>query len=360
MQLTIFGLGISSAWGNGHATLWRGLIRELSALGHGVTFFERDVPYYAQHRDLPALPAGGGELVLYPDWETVKDQAREALRHSDVGMVTSYCPDAQPATDLCEETHGLFRCFYDLDAPITLEKLAAGEPVAYVPRQGYAPFDLTLSYTGGPTLELLQQQLDARRCLPLYGSVDPTVHAPVDVGLAKEVELSYLGTYAADRQPLLEELLVRPAALRPNARFAIGGPLYPPDFVPPPNVHVTPHVSPADHPRFYGQSSWTLNLTRAAMAEVGYCPSARLFEAAACGTPLLSDSWPGLEQFFQPGTEIQVVRSAEEVLQVLAIGEEERLQLASRALQRTLREHTAARRAAELVAMLQGAAVGTA
>src|SRR3954470_7620634 len=130
MKLVVFGLAISSSWGNGHATLWRGLCRALAARGHRVAFFERDVPYYAEHRDLYEVP--GGELVLYPDWSAVLPTARRHLADADVAMVTSYCPDGVEAADLVLDSPAPVRAFYDLDTPVTLGQLRAGRPVAYL------------------------------------------------------------------------------------------------------------------------------------------------------------------------------------------------------------------------------------
>jgi spore maturation protein CgeB len=348
MKIVIFGLSVSSAWGNGHATIWRGLIRELHRAGHNVVFFEKDVPYYASHRDLHELP-GGGELRLYSDWSDVAAQARRQLADADVGMVTSYCPDAQAASDAVLGSSVGLRTYYDLDTPVTLERMAAGHIVEYIPNGGLREFDLVLSYTGGRALDLLRERLGARETVPIYGSVDPETHFPVGSQPEYNALMSYLGTYAADRQPALEALLVRSARQLPEQPFLLGGPLYPADFVPPENVRLIPHVPPAAHPAFYCSSRWTLNLTRKAMADYGFCPSGRLFEAAACGVPMLSDAWEGLDRFFEPQREIQLVRSTEDVLQVLQLTDAERLRIARAARERVMSEHTAARRAEQMI-----------
>ncbi|MBE7158276.1 MAG: glycosyltransferase, partial [Rhodospirillales bacterium] len=293
MNIVVFGLAVSSSWGNGHAALWRGLIRALHADGHHVTFFERDVPYYAEHRDLTQLP-GGGKLILYRDWNEA--DALAALRQADVAMVTSYCPDAAAATRLVVEAAGGLRCFYDLDTPVTLTDLAAGRPVPHAGSDGYRNFDLVLSYTGGKAVDLLQTQLGARHVVPLYGWVDPELYQPAPAA-ADRADLSYLGTYAPDRQPVLDRLLIEPARRAPDRRFVIGGAMYPQDFPWTRNIWFRRHVPPPAHPAFYAASRMTLNVTRAAMADMGWCPSGRLFEAAACGVPILSDSWAGLDAF---------------------------------------------------------------
>lgn len=347
MKLVIFGLSISSAWGNGHATLWRGLCHSLAGQGHTVTFFERDTPYYAPHRDYTVIP--GGRLYLYQDWYEVEALARQELREAEVGMVTSYCPDAVPACEAVWDQNSLVRCFYDLDAPVTLDRLSRGEAVDYVHPRGWADFDVVFSYTGGRTLPELQRQLGARRVVPLYGSVDPSVHAPAPPSPDYRADLSYLGTYAADRQPALEKLLLAPARLLPKRRFLIGGAMYPSDFPWTNNLYFKAHVPPQDHQVFYSSSRLTLNVTRQAMAAMGYCPSARLFEAAACGVPLLSDSWPGLEDFFTPGEEILLVEKTADVVAAISLTDAELHRLSRRARERALTEHTAEVRAREMV-----------
>ncbi|MBV9734544.1 MAG: glycosyltransferase [Acidisphaera sp.] len=357
MKIVIFGLAVSSSWGNGHAALWRGLIRALLADGHQVAFFERDVPYYAAHRDLAELPEGG-RLILYPDWQHAQPRARRELAGADIGMVTSYCPDGIEATRLVQESRVAVRCFYDLDTPITLARLEAGEPVGYIGPEGLAGFDIVLSYTGGAALRALRERLGARRVVPVYGSVDPQTHHPVPPVPRFQALLSYLGTYSDDRQERLERLFVAPARARPGERFVIGGAQYPQQFPWAANIWFVRHLPPAEHAAFYCSSRVTLNVTRAAMAQMGWCPSGRLFEAAACGTPVLSDRWDGLESFFEPGREILVADSTEQALAALDLPDGELAAMARRARVRTLEEHSAARRAREMVAALESATAG--
>ncbi len=353
MRIVVFGLAVSSSWGNGHAALWRGLIRALHACGHHVTFFERDVPYYAGHRDLHAFPDGGA-LVLYADWDP--EAARRAVEEADVAMVTSYCPDALAATKLVLEGRRALRCFYDLDTPVTLARLAAGEMVEYIGPDGLRGFDLVLSYTGGAALDGLSERLGARRVAPLYGSADPDVHRPGTAAPQYRGALSYLGTYAADRQAVLERLFCAPARARPDQRFVLGGAMYPQDFPWTENIYFIRHLPAAEHAAFYASSRMTLNVTRRAMAEMGWCPSGRLFEAASCGVPLLSDSWDGLAAFFRPGEEILVADSTEDALAALALPDDALAAIARRARERTLDEHSAARRAGQMLAAFENAA----
>jgi spore maturation protein CgeB len=354
MKLVIFGLTISSSWGNGHATLWRGLCKALTRRGHEVVFFERDVPYYALNRDLVALPQG--ELCLYPSWDEALPLARWHLADADAAMVTSYCPDGVAASDLVLESPAQVRAFYDLDTPVTLERLRAGEPVEYIGPRGLGEFDLVLSYTGGRALTELEARLGARRAVPLYGSVDPEVYRRTAPAPQYQADLSYMGTYAADRQPALERLLVEPARRLPERRFLIGGAQYPAAFPWTENIFFVRHLPPGEHPAFYSSSRLTLNVTRAAMAGMGYCPSGRLFEAAACGAPILSDAWEGFDVFFEPGSEILVAHDTDGAIGALEAADAELARIASRARQRTLEEHTADRRAAELEGMLEDAA----
>lgn len=351
MKLVIFGLTVSSSWGNGHATLWRGLCRALARQGHEVVFFERDVPYYAAHRDVFALP-GGGTLHLFDDWEATVPVARKHLADADVAMVTSYCADGVAATELALASPARLRVFYDMDTPVTLDRLQTGQPVNYIGPRGLRDFDLVLSYTGGRALDELKTRLGARRVAPLYGSVDPDVHGPAEPVPHFGADLSYLGTYAEDRQAALEALLIEPARQRPDLRFLIGGALYPQDFPWNDNIFFVRHVEPPQHPAFYASSRLTLNITRRAMKAMGYCPSGRFFEAAACGTPVLTDRWEGLDAFFEPGEEILVAESTDEALAALALSDEARRRIARRARERTLEEHTADRRAGNLVAAL--------
>lgn len=345
MKLVIFGLTISSSWGNGHATIWRGLCRALVRRGHQVVFFERDVPYYATHRDYHQIP--GGTLHLYPEWEDALPLARAHLADADVGIVTSYCVDALPAAREILDSAAV-RVFYDLDTGPTLDALRQGREVPYLPPEGLGDFDLVLSWTGGDALDEIRTRLGARRVAPLYGSVDPEVHRRAETVDYYRADLSYLGTYAEDRQALLERLFLRAAHRLPGQRFLIGGSMYPYEFPWTENTYYVRHVPPGDHPAFYSSSRMTLNVTRGAMAKLGYCPSGRIFEAAACGTPVLSDWFEGLDTFFTPGEEILVARDTGDTVRALELPREELERIARRARERTLDEHTAEHRVREL------------
>lgn len=356
MKIVVFGLTISSSWGNGHATLWRGLARALVRRGHRFVFFEKDVPYYAGTRDLWEIP--DGELVLYPDWEQVLPYARSHLADADVAMVTSYCPDAIAATRLALDSPAQLRTFYDMDTPVTLDGLRTGEGVAYLPPEGLGGFDLVLSFTGGPALAELRIRLGARRTAPLYGHVDPDVHRPVPPLEGEFADVSYLGTYAADRQAALEALFIEPARRVPERRFLIAGAQYPHDFPWTDNVFFRRHLPPAEHPAFFCSSALTVNVTRRAMARMGWCPSGRLFEAAACGVPILTDVWDGLDAFFTPGSEILTAVSSEDAIEAISLPRDELARIAAAARERVLYEHTSDVRAGELEGLLHAAARG--
>jgi spore maturation protein CgeB len=354
MKIVIFGLTVSSSWGNGHATLWRGLCRALAERGDAIVFFERDTPYYAENRDLQEL-SGGGELVLYSDWGSIRRRAGEEIADADVAMVTSYCPDGLAATEAVLDARRALRVFYDLDTPITLSRMARGETTDYIGPDGLSGFDLVLSYTGGAALDELRSRLGARRVAPLYGHVDPATHRPAGQSERFRADLSYLGTYAADRQAALERLFVEPARLRPERRFLIGGAQYPQDFPWTDNIFFVRHMPPHEHPAFFSSGRLTLNVTREAMAAMGWCPSGRLFEAAACGVPILTDTWEGLEAFFEPGSEILTAATTEDALAAIDLPDDELKRIARAARERVLAEHTSERRAVEFERLVSGA-----
>ena len=347
MHIVIFGLTVSSSWGNGHATLWRALLKALAKRGHTATFYERNVSYYAENRD-DWTPPRGAALRLYWSMDEIRDEALRDLDSADLGIFTSYCPDGPAAAEVILSSRASIKCFYDLDTPVTLTRLRHGEVVEYLPTDGLSDFDLVLSYTGGRTLTELQERLGVLTVFPLYGSVDPEAHFPVPPLDEYRGILSYLGTFAADRQQALEELFLEPARRMPGERFQIAGAQYPDSFSSLPNISFVSHLAPHLHPAFFCSSRATLNITRSVMAQYGYCPSGRLFEAAACGVPILSDGWHGLEMFFTPGDEILRVDAPEDVIDALSLSQTELCRIAEAARERTLANHTADRRVMEL------------
>jgi spore maturation protein CgeB len=352
LKIVIFGLTISSSWGNGHATPYRALLRALHRRGHQVTFYEKDAPYYARRRDFARCDYC--DLVLYASWDEIAGAALRDAASADVVITASYLPEGARINDAMLELARPLRVFYDLDAPITVHNLERGG-AAYLRRDQMPEFDLYLSFTGGGILDELERKFGVRMARPLFGCVDPEAHARVPASADFECLLSYMGTYAADRQRQVEELFLRPARQRPEERFVLAGSLYPRDHGWPANVRVFEHVAPAEHPALYSSSRLALNVTRDGMTRYGYCPSGRFFEAAACGTPVVTDYWEGLETFFTPGEELFVASTSADVLRALDSSDGELRAMSRRARERTLAEHTGDRRAEELLAYLDEA-----
>lgn len=350
MKITIFGLTISSSWGNGHATPYRAIIKALHRQGHSVHFFEKDVPYYAKHRDFDHCDYCS--LHLYTDWDAVRAQALRCARESDAVICASFCPEGARIIDEVLALPIWVKVFYDLDTPVTFSALERGE-VEYLRRAQIPEFDLYLSFTGGGTIDELTSVWGARRALPLYGCVDPDVHTRVHVPAEYCCDFSYMGTYAADRQEKLDQLFTEPARRLSDKPFVLAGSLYPWQWQWPANVRRFEHVSPSDHAALYSSSRLTLNITRNDMARWGYCPSGRFFEAAACGTPIVTDYFEGLESFFECEKELLIARSADEVVSAINLPDTELKTLARRAKERTLDEHTGARRAQELISAIE-------
>ncbi|HEX8382838.1 MAG TPA: glycosyltransferase [Sphingomonas sp.] len=347
MKLVVLGLSLSSSWGNGHATTYRALLKAFAARGHDVLFLERDVPWYATQRDL--ADPDWCSLCFYAD---VDDLARftPEIAEADAVIVGSYVPDGVAVAHFVQETAGL-AAFYDIDTPVTLAKLARGD-FEYLSPDLIPGYDLYLSFTGGPTLARIERDYGSPAARALYCSVDADAYRPADV--PKRWDLSYLGTYSPDRQPTLDRLLVEPARARPELRFVVAGPQYPGGIDWPSNVERIDHLPPSEHADFYSASRWTLNVTRADMIAAGWSPSVRLFEAAACATPIISDRWDGLDTLFAPGREMVLADTAADVIGALDDAPARALGEAARA--RVLQAHTATSRAAELEAHLNEAA----
>ena len=347
LRLVFLGLSITSSWGNGHATTYRGLLRELAAQGHEVLFLERDVPWYASNRDLPQPPYGRTEL-----YQSLEDLTRfeNNVRDADAVIVGSYVPEGVKVGERVLSLAKGLTAFYDIDTPVTLAKLERGE-TDYLSPELIPRYDLYLSFTGGPTLQHLEHHYGSPCARPLYCSVDPALYYPEETDVCWDV--GYLGTYSEDRQGTLEKLLLEPARRHPEGKFIVAGPLYPKTTSWPHNVTRVEHLPPAQHRHFYNAQRFTLNVTRADMIRAGYAPSVRLFEAAACGVPIISDTWDGLETFFEPDKDILLARSPEDTLAYLELDEGARLEVGARARARVLGAHTAAHRAGELVEYLR-------
>jgi spore maturation protein CgeB len=346
VKIVVFGLTLSSSWGNGHATPYRAILRALKQRGVDITFFEKDVEYYALRRDFSDCDYC--RLVLYPNWDELRSFALRQCEEADVVMTASYVPEGARIADEILHLQRPLRVFYDLDTPITLKALRTGS-VDFLRADQIPAFDLYLSFTGGRILHALESELGASLVKPLYGCVDPDVHARVEKRAEFESGLSYMGTYAPDRQRRMDELFLEPARRLSKEQFILAGSMYPWEWQWPANVRRYEHVSPADHPALYSSSRMTLNITRKEMAASGYCPSGRFFEAAACGTPIVTDYFEGLESFFDLHEEVMVVDSSEDVVQALQMDGADLERMALHARERTLAEHTGESRANELL-----------
>ncbi|WP_424811382.1 CgeB family protein [Roseococcus sp. YIM B11640] len=350
LDIVVLGLSLSSSWGNGHATTYRALLRATAALGHRITFLEREVPWYAAHRDLAAPEYC--RLEFYKDLAGLRRWS-PVIAGADAVIVGSYVPEGVRVGHFVQEVARGTTAFYDIDTPVTLAKLAQGEH-DYLSPELIAGYDLYLSFTGGPTLDLLMRRYGAPVARALHCSVDAELYRPRDVD--RRWDLSYLGTYSPDRQAMLERLLLEPARRAPHLRFVVAGPQYPADIAWPANVERLEHVAPSDHPSFYAASRYTLNVTRADMVKAGFSPSVRLFEAAACGTPVISDTWPGIDAVMRPGSEIVLAEDTETVLALLCDPSAERRDRIARAARaRILSAHTSKHRAAQLINELEAA-----
>ena len=341
MRLVVLGLSLSSSWGNGHATTFRALLRAFAARGHDILFLERDVPWYASHRDEAAPDYC--TLAFYDSLDNLKQRHTRAIADADAVIVGSYVPDGVAVGSFVQSTARGTTAFYDIDTPVTLAKLSRGDheylSPALVP--GYGAY---LSFTGGPTLDRIERRFGSPAARALYCSVDDAAYRSVPVPV--KWDLSYLGTYSDDRQPTLDRLLVAAARARPDYRFVVAGPQYPGGIDWPANVERIEHLAPAEHAAFYSASRFTLNVTRADMIAAGWSPSVRLFEAAACATPIISDRWQGLDSLFAPGREIILADTAADVVAALDSADAGAIGKAGR--ERVLAGHTAAHRAEEL------------
>ncbi len=351
LRIVILGLTITSSWGNGHATTYRSLVRGLVQRGHSVLFLEHDKPWYAANRDLADPPFGN--LALYDDVSSLEAIWGQQIASADMVIVGSYVPDGIEVGNIVNRLARGLTAFYDIDTPVTLARLADGSCDYICPRQ-IPRYGMYLSFTGGPTLADLEERWGAQRALPLYCTADPDLYHPRATN-QPEWDLGYLGTFSTDRQPKLDEYLIKPAEEWREGRFAVAGPSYPDNVKWPANVHRIEHLPPADHVDFYTAQRFTLNVTRADMVQRGWSPSVRLFEAACCGTPIISDWWEGLDSLFKPGEEVLIVSNRHEALELLrSVPDSRRVEIGLAARARVLTYHTADVRVRELESYVRG------
>jgi nucleoside-diphosphate-sugar epimerase/spore maturation protein CgeB len=353
MKLVVLGLSLSSSWGNGHATTFRALLKAFAARGHDIVFLERDVPWYRNNRDI--ADPDYCRLELYGSLEELRHWSGE-IREADAVIVGSFVPQGVEVGRFVQRLARGVTAFYDIDTPVTLAKLERRD-FEYLSPEVIPGYDLYLSFTGGPTLQLIERQYGSPMARALYCSVDPQAYPALDV--PKTWDLTYLGTYSDDRQPTLEKLLIEPARRLPHLKFCVAGPQYPDTIDWPANVERIDHLPPSEHAQFYAASRYALNVTRADMIAAGWSPSVRLFEAASCATPVISDRWEGLDSLFAPDREIVLVDSTREVVERLSsVADATAIGQAARA--RILSGHTAAHRAAKLEEHIEEAAAAKA
>jgi spore maturation protein CgeB len=344
IKLVFIGLSITSSWGNGHATTYRALISSLSRRGHDILFLEYDAPWYALYRDMPS--PSFCQVELYKDVEDLKRRFGNQVTDADAVVVGSYVKDGVAVGSWVQSQAKGTVAFYDIDTPVTLAKLGRMD-YEYLAPDLIPKYDLYLSFSGGAALEVLEQQYSAPVARPLYCSVDADLYYPEPQ--KTDWDLGYLGTYSDDRQPGVEALLITPARLWSEGRFAVTGPQYPDSIFWPTNVERIEHLPPNRHRSFYNSQRFTLNITREDMKCLGHSPSVRLFEAAACGVPIISDYWVGIDEVLAPDREILIAPSTEAALQILQhLSEEDRVAIGEAARARVLSSHTSDHRAVEL------------
>jgi spore maturation protein CgeB len=239
LRLVIFGLSVTSSWGNGHATTFRALFKALHAHGHEILFYERDLEWYASNRDMPEPPFC--RVRLFEEWASIRSELKKELSSADVAVVGSYFPDGLAAIEEVAESSVPVKAFYDIDTPITVAQLRESGGSDYLRAEQIPEFDLYFSFTGGPMLDELEQRFGARKAVPLYCSFDPNEYRRFSVNKRFACDLSYMGTYAPDRQPKIEELLCEPARRLPEKKFLVAGPQYPKGTKWPSNVRRITH-----------------------------------------------------------------------------------------------------------------------
>jgi spore maturation protein CgeB len=354
MKIAFFGSSLVSAYWNGAATYYRGMVRALHERGHSITFFEPDAFGRQQHRDMADPP--WARVVVYPahsdpDALRAVEQARGAdlvVKASGVGVFDELLEAA--VLDLQGPECRV--AFWDVDAPATLDRMHANpnDPLRMlVPR-----YDLVLTYGGGEPVRGAYRGLGARECVPIYNALDPTTHHPVAPDPRFEADLAFLGNRLPDREARVDEFFLRAATLLPGRRLLLGGSGWQ-DKALPAGVDYVGHVYTADHNAFNCTPRAVLNVSRESMARYGFSPATRVFEAAGAAACLITDAWEGLEQFLEPDTEVLVAHNAQDVAQhVRRLDAAAARAIGRAARRRVLAGHTYAHRAAQLEALLEG------
>jgi spore maturation protein CgeB len=353
MKIAFFGSSLVSAYWNGAATYYRGIIRALHKRGHRVTFYEPDAFDRQQHRDIE--PPEWAEVVVYANAEEAALEQVEAARAADLIVKASgvgVFDELLEAAVLDARRPGGQVAFWDVDAPATLERVIdhpADPFAALIPR-----YDLILTYGGGPPVVADYVALGARNCVPIYNALDTSTHFPVPVDARFRADLAFLGNRLPDREARVEEYFLRAAQLSPDAQFLLGGSGWT-DKPVPANVRKLDHVFTADHNAFNCTPRAVLNISRESMARYGYSPATRVFEAAGAGACLITDEWEGIHEFFEPEAEILVAHDGQEVAgQVAALTSEKAREIGEAARRRAIAEHTYDHRAKLLEGVLNG------
>lgn len=351
-RIAFYGSSLVSSYWNGAATYYRGLLRALAAHGYAITFYEPDAYDRQKHRDIDA--PDWATSVVYPATEDglrrVLGEARDAdvvVKASGVGVF-----DAELMDGIFKQSAPqALKIFWDVDAPATLAEMrdAPDHPV----RRALPVLDAVLTYGGGPPVVSAYEALGARRCVPVYNGLDPSTHFPQQADPRFKGDLGFLGNRLPDREARVEEFFLKPAAALPEKRFVLGGSGWDTRALPQ-NVERLGHVYTSEHNAFNRSSLAVLNIARDSMAETGYSPATRVFEAAGAGACLITDAWVGIEQFFAPGEEILVARDGGDVAAILKELTPARAEaIGLKALDRALNEHTYASRARQVDRIIQ-------
>lgn len=354
MKIAFFGSSLVSAYWNGAATYYRGIIRALARRGHDVTFYEPDAYDRQKHRDMPdpewarvVVYAGEGHDGVSAALHDARD-ADVIVKASGVGVFDELLEGA--VLDLRNGSNLII--FWDVDAPATLDRVHGDATDAFLPR--IPQYDLVCTYGGGDPVVRAYLQLGARACVPIYNAFDPDTHHPVKPDPRFAADLGFLGNRLPDREARVEQFFLTAAAARPQQRFLLGGSGWG-DKPMPPNVSYVGHVYTRDHNAFNCTPLAVLNINRDSMARYGFSPPTRVFEAAGAAACLITDAWEGIESFLEPGREVLVAHSGDEVVAHLdALDADAARRIGRAALQRVLSQHTYAHRAALLEAVLNG------
>lgn len=344
MRIVVFGSSLLSSYWNGAATYYRGIFRALAGLGHEIVFCEPDAYGRQDNRDME--PPEWARVMVWPADEAGLARALATMAEADVVVKASgvgVYDDALVAGVLAGAPSGVVRVYWDVDAPATLATLKAAPDHAL--RQALPAFHHVFTYGGGDPVVSAYRALGARDCEPIYNALDPETHGPAPPDPRFRADLSLLANRLPDREARVEEFFFHAACLSPENRFVLAGSGWEPAAMPA-NVSAIGHLGTGDHNAFNGSARAILNVTRQDMAETGYSPATRVFEAAGAGACLVSDAWPGLAEFLEPDREVLVARDGRDVaehLQTLTPEKAHRIGRAARA--RILRDHTYAQRA---------------